>query len=317
MLIHHTPFRKVPVNTRGRDFFLGDLHGQLHMLEHLLSHVRFNPRRDRLFGVGDLIDRGPSSVEVLTMLRERSWFWSTRGNHEQLLLETCRGICGSWELWRKEGAWFNALPRRKRTRLARIVEGLPLALEVALRDGRRIGVIHAEVAPPGWLAVADYRSWDRAIREHDLIVSAIGLWSRRRAKAAFKLDVYGKGLLKATAMQRLQIWRQREPVPGIDLVISGHTISPRARPVLAANQLFIDTGAYMQKGRLTLVEPLCSRYWQMINPDTNPERTVEDHPLPAPLDFEICAMSADEQRQAEQQEKSLDPFFLALMDLDS
>jgi hypothetical protein len=44
-------------NGRGRDFIVGDLHGCRAMLDALLVHVGFDPDRDRLFSVGDLMDR--------------------------------------------------------------------------------------------------------------------------------------------------------------------------------------------------------------------------------------------------------------------
>lgn len=316
MLIRSS-FFKVAVNTRGRDFVFGDLHGQVHMLERLLSHVEFDVRRDRVFGVGDLIDRGPSNVEALHLLARRRWFFCTRGNHEQLLIDTLRGSSDAYYMWRREDlAWYSRLSTSVRKRLGVVVEGMPLAFEIELRDGRRVGLIHAEVAHPGWAAVAACGPWDERVGAFDLTTFGVGLWGRRRAKSAFKLDVYGHRLLKAPPLQRLRILRNRAEVPGVDLVISGHTISPQARPVLAANQLFIDTGAYMDKGRLTLVEPLSNRCWQVTNLATNPELAVAEHPFPAPLDFSICAVSPEEQHEAEQEEERLDPFLLELLGID-
>jgi serine/threonine protein phosphatase 1 len=43
--------------TTGRDFVLGDLHGTTDLLRLLMEHVAFDPKKDRLFSVGDLIDR--------------------------------------------------------------------------------------------------------------------------------------------------------------------------------------------------------------------------------------------------------------------
>ena len=46
-------------NATGRDFVVGDLHGMFSHLEALLNEVAFDESADRLFSVGDLIDRGP------------------------------------------------------------------------------------------------------------------------------------------------------------------------------------------------------------------------------------------------------------------
>ena len=43
-------------NTAGRDFVCGDLHGCFDTVEHALKQLDYDPLRDRLFSVGDLID---------------------------------------------------------------------------------------------------------------------------------------------------------------------------------------------------------------------------------------------------------------------
>ena len=59
-IVHHEP------NTKGgRDLVAGDLHGYFDTLEEALKTLRFDPAHDRLFGVGDLVDRGPRSLRPL------------------------------------------------------------------------------------------------------------------------------------------------------------------------------------------------------------------------------------------------------------
>lgn len=50
---------RFPKNEGGRDFVIGDLHGCLEEFRDLLQQLQFNRERDRMFSVGDLIDRGP------------------------------------------------------------------------------------------------------------------------------------------------------------------------------------------------------------------------------------------------------------------
>ncbi len=45
--------RRFPLNARGRDFAVGDIHGHFSRLDAALAAVRFAPDRDRLFSVGD------------------------------------------------------------------------------------------------------------------------------------------------------------------------------------------------------------------------------------------------------------------------
>jgi serine/threonine protein phosphatase 1 len=54
--------KKLPANTQGTDYVVGDLHGCFKLLERLLADVQFDKANDRLFSVGDLADRGPDCV---------------------------------------------------------------------------------------------------------------------------------------------------------------------------------------------------------------------------------------------------------------
>jgi len=58
--IHHQYDR----NNEGRDFVIGDLHGCYDELKDKLLDVNFNEEVDRVFSVGDLVDRGPESLNA-------------------------------------------------------------------------------------------------------------------------------------------------------------------------------------------------------------------------------------------------------------
>jgi serine/threonine protein phosphatase 1 len=60
-------FRRIAANTRGRDL-AGDIHGHFQRLQQCLDGVGFNPAVDRLFSIGDLVDRGPHSAQALDWL---------------------------------------------------------------------------------------------------------------------------------------------------------------------------------------------------------------------------------------------------------
>lgn len=59
--------KKIPANTTGRDFVVGDVHGEYTKLMEGMARLDFSPGAgDRLFAVGDLIDRGPLTIKVIT-----------------------------------------------------------------------------------------------------------------------------------------------------------------------------------------------------------------------------------------------------------
>lgn len=51
------------------DYAVGDLQGNIGALESLLARIRFKPGRDRVWFTGDLVNRGPGSLECLRLVR--------------------------------------------------------------------------------------------------------------------------------------------------------------------------------------------------------------------------------------------------------
>ncbi|MFV8835498.1 metallophosphoesterase [Aquisalimonas sp.] len=82
---------RLPANEHGRDLVIGDLHGHRATLEAALEALRFDPSRDRVISVGDLVDRGPDSRGCLRLL-ETPWFHAVMGNHEDLLIGAVRQL---------------------------------------------------------------------------------------------------------------------------------------------------------------------------------------------------------------------------------
>ncbi|MCU0525623.1 MAG: fructose-bisphosphatase class III [Elainella sp. Prado103] len=68
----------------GRRIFIGDVHGHYDGLVRLMEAIAPGAT-DQVYFVGDLIDRGPKSAQVVQFVRENH-FQCVLGNHEQLLL---------------------------------------------------------------------------------------------------------------------------------------------------------------------------------------------------------------------------------------
>lgn len=211
-------------NTFGRDFVVGDLHGCFSAFQALLDHVKFHPGRDRIFCVGDLIDRGPQSLETLALLKT-PWFFSCLGNHEQMLINYLRAphrfepYDTSW-LSRNlrtftdrqyfAGQWLSSLER------------LPLVMAVG--SGRdKFYVVHAEILD----------------KNKTVIEKALDVWDFVDPERAIAHALEGRSLIKAYQSGKPIRRAHDEKLP---MIYCGHTIVDE--PMVLARQTYLDGGAY-------------------------------------------------------------------------
>lgn len=204
-------------NQLGRDFIIGDLHGMWDALQEKLRQHAFDKSVDRLFSVGDLIDRGPESENCLRLLLE-PWFHSVIGNHEDLMLDA--DYSGDPQRWYQMGGeWAINLPPEKLAELRALAETMPVTMTIECADGRHVGICHAEYG---------FRNWKKAEK---------GKFSKN---ARHKL-IWGRGIISAGKKRKTR---------NIDLTIHGHTPIPERERL--GNALFIDTGC-VYNGTLSLL----------------------------------------------------------------
>ena len=97
---------------------VGDVHGHFETLRHALAELEVG-EGDRVFSLGDLIDRGPHSIEALDWIEgntDRRFNLVVRGNHEQMMWKALeiddyarwrKSSPYPWDLWsRNGGVWW-------------------------------------------------------------------------------------------------------------------------------------------------------------------------------------------------------------------
>lgn len=73
-------------------YAVGDIQGCLEPLKKLLEKVSFDPKNDTLWSVGDLVNRGPDSLETLRYCHKLgNSFQMVLGNHDLHLLAVAKG----------------------------------------------------------------------------------------------------------------------------------------------------------------------------------------------------------------------------------
>jgi serine/threonine protein phosphatase 1 len=239
-----------------RAYVVGDVHGRLDLVEQLLARIHSELQRrpaenTLLVFVGDLIDRGPSSAQVIERLRtyERPGIRPVflLGNHEEVLLRILGGDAELITKWR----WFGGSECLQSygvdpTQLGHVAddEALSMVREAipkehvdfleSFADSCRFGdylFVHAGVRPGIQL---DQQS------QADL----------RWIREPFLLDESDHGFV----------------------VVHGHTISPEVQD--RPNRIGIDTGAY-RTGILTALAIEGSDRWLI---DTRPAPQNETAP---------------------------------------
>ncbi|MBP5054355.1 metallophosphoesterase [Pseudomonas chlororaphis] len=230
--------QRFEINTAGRDFAVGDIHGHFTKLQAALDAVQFDPTVDRLFSVGDLVDRGPESADVDTWLA-KPWFHAVRGNHEQMAIEAYRfdpsGRIGDVHL-SNGGAWIYGRSSVEQACYVELLADLPLIIEVMTPQGP-VGIVHADCPFPTWQML---QSWAEGNMPGLRNVEEVVQWSRSRIAS-----------------------ENHKGVSGVQAVIVGHT--PTRQPAVLGNVYHIDTGAWMG-GHFTMINLATLQCHPPINP---------------------------------------------------
>lgn len=226
--------RRFPVNLTGRDYLVGDLHGCYDQVIEGLRRVGFDTTKDRLFSLGDTVDRGPESHRALGFLSQ-PWVFATRGNHEDMFIELYESgepheAAVEFMTSHNGMGWWRDFPEALRGALLERFRAMPLVIEIETPRGT-VGLVHAEV-PSGmdWTAFVD------RIEAGDKETVHAALWGRRRLGC-----------------------EDESGVKGIGRIFVGHT--PVHAPRRLGNVFYVDTGAVFgvlagapEDGRLTFSE---------------------------------------------------------------
>ncbi len=140
-------------------YVVGDIQGCYRQLQELLEHIDFHPARDRLWSVGDLVNRGPDSLAVLRFFQQLGAHGgAVLGNHDMHLLAVAHG---NHKHLKPQDTLDDVLRAPDRVDLLEWLRHQPL-----LHEEQGIILIHAGL-PPQWdkaAAVARAREAEAIVR---------------------------------------------------------------------------------------------------------------------------------------------------------
>ena len=214
------------LNESGRDFVVGDVHGCFRTLERALIAITFDPNLDRLFGVGDLVNRGPHSEEALGWLEQR-FEAVVLGNHDRSVLSWFRAKPAKLRSRPPaESKWLLGLSSREHRSWRAALGSMPLAITIETAYGP-VGVVHAE---------APHHSWAESLRRLETASPSV-------------VDDVVLGFASPEESRR----HRSRAVAGLRALVHGHKSVEHVECV--ANRWNIDTGAGIPHlNRLSLVE---------------------------------------------------------------
>ena len=242
-------------NEKGRDFVVGDVHGYFDQLYVLLNHVKFDKQVDRLFSCGDLVDRGPHSMECAQLICE-PWFHCVTGNHEQMMAHALKfNDAMNYNNWIYNGGhWYESLGQQDRKEcsfLSDEMNNLPLVIVVGKDTKDRFNIVHGEltryrwVAPSGFVAedITDNCIDDWTFNEDDIQDMT---WGRKNLLKYKSSTLYGNTNLVHPTFQTEQL----------SLTYCGHNVM-KHKPVVIGRQMYIDQGSGfgLINTNLTIAEP--------------------------------------------------------------
>ena len=174
--------------------------------------------------MGDLVDRGTESYQVLTWL-EKPWFHAILGNHDFLAFRRALGTTADIGYLKNWGEWLSLLSEADQRSIGKGLIALPLAMEVETAAGN-VGLVHADCPFEDWNDMQKV-PWEGI----DLTgpVATCCLWSIERHSR-----------------------RYAGTIRNIRAVVHGHMTVPA--PEVLGNVHFIDTGGWLQGGRFTFLE---------------------------------------------------------------
>lgn len=154
-------------------YCMSDIHGEKDRFDKMLDLIHFSDS-DTLYIIGDVIDRGPSGIEIMKFIMECPNIVLIIGNHEDICLKTLgpQNEFGARDIWRSNGGShtyremvYHMSPAERR-KILRYIESSPIQREITVA-GQKYHLVH------GWPgSTEDDKIWGRPMDNTPSILPA-------------------------------------------------------------------------------------------------------------------------------------------------
>lgn len=195
-------------------YVTADIHGYYKAFLHLLEEIQFSPE-DTLYVIGDTIDKGPESFQVLEHIITADNIELILGNHEEFMLEALKSqVYGKrdfidMDLWFKHGGEetyreYMRMPPQKQQRIFRFLSTRPLYKIL----GNTV-LVHGGVIPHKKI----YSCWEELLEEQDRKTL---LWTKEEfLTKPFEVNLDGRVIFGHTPTSEIQRVRGEAQTPGV------------------------------------------------------------------------------------------------------
>ena len=135
-----------------KTYCISDIHGHL---DNLYLFVKTLNKDDRVFVLGDAVDKGPMSIGCLQYIMADTRFKMLLGNHEYMMFNTLSAERGTysykeafdlWINWNEGGDTlnqYNELPKYKQLKIFNYLKNLPLNIPNVKVGSRTFYLVHS------------------------------------------------------------------------------------------------------------------------------------------------------------------------------
>lgn len=232
-----------------KTFVIGDIHGQFKALKNVLKKSKFNYNNDKLIVLGDIVDGGPRTYEVVEELLKIKNIVYIIGNHDEWFMNH---IKSGWteEIWLQQGG-VNTL----KSYGAKVVEGKNMSEDSLVNTKKlNIPVTHQEFFNRGIY----YYMQDDILFVHGGINPKI---LKIESQSKFDL-VWDRDLIFYAKEHKIENYKH---------IFVGHTTTQYIAndllqddiyvPLTLHNLTMMDTGAGFSR-RLSIMNIHTRKYWQ-------------------------------------------------------